>query len=99
MVEGQSPAAAIAGHQCYAVLTAMAQVIVTKDLVNEAFVRERCDWSELKDWAHSRSAGQQPEQPAIAPASVDPTGLRAGRGSTPTAQTLRSQLRDRRHRT
>jgi formate dehydrogenase major subunit len=34
-----------------AVLTAMAHVIVTEGLVNEAFVRERCDWSEFEDWA------------------------------------------------
>ena len=34
-----------------AVLTAMAHVIVTEALVNEAFVRERCDWSEFEDWA------------------------------------------------
>ena len=34
-----------------AVLTAMAHTIVTEGLVNEAFVRERCDWSEFKDWA------------------------------------------------
>ncbi len=34
-----------------AVLTSMAHVIVTEGLVNEAFVRERCDWSEFEDWA------------------------------------------------
>ncbi|MEF2072564.1 formate dehydrogenase subunit alpha [Consotaella aegiceratis] len=34
-----------------AVLTAMAHVVVTEGLVNEAFVRERCDWSEFEDWA------------------------------------------------
>jgi len=34
-----------------AVLTAMAHVIVTEDLANEAFVRERCDWDEYQDWA------------------------------------------------
>ena len=34
-----------------AVLTAMAHVIVTEGLVDEAFVRERCDWSEFQDWA------------------------------------------------
>lgn len=34
-----------------AVLTALAHVIVTEDLVDEAFVRERCDWSEFEDWA------------------------------------------------
>jgi formate dehydrogenase major subunit len=34
-----------------AVLTALAHVIVTEGLVNETFVRERCDWSEFEDWA------------------------------------------------
>jgi formate dehydrogenase major subunit len=34
-----------------AVLTAMAHVIVTERLVDEAFVRERCDWDEFQDWA------------------------------------------------
>jgi formate dehydrogenase major subunit len=34
-----------------AVLTSMAHVIVTEGLVNEAFVRERCDPSEFSDWA------------------------------------------------
>jgi formate dehydrogenase major subunit len=34
-----------------AILTAMAHVVVTEGLVNEAFVRERCDRSEFEDWA------------------------------------------------
>jgi formate dehydrogenase major subunit len=34
-----------------AVLTAMAHVIVTEGLVDETFVRERCDWDEFQDWA------------------------------------------------
>lgn len=34
-----------------AVLTAMAQVIVTEGLADEAFIRERCDWDEYQDWA------------------------------------------------
>ena len=32
-------------------LTALAHVIVTEGLVNETFVRERCDWDEFQDWA------------------------------------------------
>ena len=41
-------------------LTALAHVIVTEGLVDEAFVRERCDWSEFEDWATfvSRAAEQ-----------------------------------------
>src|SRR5580698_896518 len=34
-----------------AVLTSLAHVIVTEGLVNEDFVRERCDWDEFSDWA------------------------------------------------
>ncbi|MEZ5737774.1 MAG: formate dehydrogenase subunit alpha [Novosphingobium sp.] len=34
-----------------AVLTAMAHVIVTEGLADEAFIRERCDRDEYQDWA------------------------------------------------
>jgi len=34
-----------------AVLTAMAHVVVTEGLADEAFVRERCDWDEFAGWA------------------------------------------------
>jgi len=34
-----------------AIVTALAHVIVKEGLVNEAFVRERCDWDEFQDWA------------------------------------------------
>ncbi|MGB7916637.1 MAG: formate dehydrogenase subunit alpha, partial [Rhodomicrobium sp.] len=34
-----------------AVMTSLAHVIVTEGLVNEAFVRERCDWEEFQHWA------------------------------------------------
>ncbi len=34
-----------------AVLNALAHVIVTEGLVNESFVRERCDWDAFQDWA------------------------------------------------
>ncbi|WP_371056562.1 formate dehydrogenase subunit alpha [Rhodosalinus sp. K401] len=34
-----------------AVLTALAHVIVTEGLLDEGFVRERCDWDEFQDWA------------------------------------------------
>jgi len=34
-----------------AVLTAIAHVIVTEGLADEAFIRERCDWDEYQDWA------------------------------------------------
>ena len=34
-----------------AVLTALAHVIVSEGLVDEAFVRERCEWDAFEDWA------------------------------------------------
>jgi len=34
-----------------AVVTALAHVIVTEGLFDEAFIRERCDWSEFQDYA------------------------------------------------
>jgi formate dehydrogenase major subunit len=34
-----------------AMLTALAHVIVTEGLVNEAFVRERCEWDAFEHWA------------------------------------------------
>ena len=43
-----------------AVLTAMAHVIVTEGLADEAYIRERCDWDEYAEWAafvsHERHA-------------------------------------------
>ncbi len=34
-----------------AIVTAMAHVIVTEGLANEAYIRERCDWDEFEDYA------------------------------------------------
>jgi formate dehydrogenase major subunit len=59
-----------------AVLTAMAHVIVTERLVDEAFVRERCDWSEFEDWAaFVAQPNHSPEATAIM-TGVDPKELR-----------------------
>ncbi|MEO8722260.1 MAG: formate dehydrogenase subunit alpha [Sphingobium sp.] len=45
-----------------AVLTAMAHVVVTEGLANEAYIRARCDWDEYQDWAAFVSqAGRSPE--------------------------------------
>ncbi len=41
-----------------AVLTAMAHVIVTEGLADEAFIRERCDWDEYQDWARFVADGR-----------------------------------------
>ena len=34
-----------------AILNALAHVIVTEGLIDETFVRERCDWAAFQDWA------------------------------------------------
>ncbi len=39
-----------------AVVTAIAHVIVTEGLMDEAFIRERCDWDEFLDYAEFISA-------------------------------------------
>ncbi|NVN88573.1 MAG: formate dehydrogenase subunit alpha [Rhodopseudomonas sp.] len=59
-----------------AVLTAIAHVIVTEGLADEAFVRERCDWSEFEHWAaFVAQPHNSPEATAIA-TGVDPKELR-----------------------
>src|SRR6202166_750947 len=59
-----------------AVLTALAHVIVTEGLANEAFVRERCDWSEFDDCAAFVALPKNsPEATAIV-TGVDPKELR-----------------------
>ena len=56
-----------------AVVTAMAHVIVTEGLVNEKFVRERCDWDEFQDWAafvaEERNSPEQSEKFTGVPAA------------------------------
>jgi len=56
-----------------AVVTAMANVIVTEGLVNEKFVRERCDWDEFQDWAafvaEERNSPEQSEKFTGVPAA------------------------------
>ena len=60
-----------------AVLTAMAHVVVTDGLVDEVFVRERCDWEEFSQWASF--VGDPRHSPeTLAPVTlVDPQQLRA----------------------
>ena len=60
-----------------ALLTAMAHVVVTEKLYDEAFIRARCNWDEFQDWADFVSeAARSPE--AIAPLTgVPPEDLRA----------------------
>jgi len=59
-----------------AVVTALAHVIVTEGLFDEAFIRERCDWSEFEDWA-AFVAEERNSPEVIGPlAGVDPEVIR-----------------------
>lgn len=59
-----------------AVLTALAHVIVTEGLANEAFVRERCDWSEYEHWAAFVSDERHSPEATAAFTGVDSQALR-----------------------
>ncbi|MBI5127988.1 MAG: formate dehydrogenase subunit alpha [Rhodopseudomonas palustris] len=59
-----------------AVLTAIAHVIVTEGLANEAFVRERCDWSEYEHWASFVAQPNNSPEATAAMTGVDPQALR-----------------------
>ncbi|HVN00625.1 MAG TPA: formate dehydrogenase subunit alpha [Caulobacteraceae bacterium] len=60
-----------------AVLTAMAHVIVTEGLADEAFVKARCDLEDYRAWADFAARPEHaPEAVAVA-TGVNPTELRA----------------------
>src|SRR5690348_2354113 len=59
-----------------AVLTALAHVIVTEGLVNETFVRERCDWSEFEEWARFVAEPRHSPEATAIMTGVDPKDLR-----------------------
>jgi formate dehydrogenase major subunit len=60
-----------------AVLTAIAHVVVTERLADEAFVRERCDWSEFEDWAAFVAQPQRSPEAIEALTGVPAADLRA----------------------
>ena len=60
-----------------AVLTAMAHVIVTEGLADEAFIRERCDWDEYQDWARFVSDAKHSPEVLEAVTRVPADELRA----------------------
>ncbi|MBN9581650.1 MAG: formate dehydrogenase subunit alpha [Afipia sp.] len=60
-----------------AVLTALAHVIVTEGLVDEAFVRERCDMTDFQEWAAFVALPQNSPEVTAAASGVDPKELRA----------------------
>lgn len=59
-----------------AVLTALAHVIVTEGLFNEAFIRERCDWTEFQDWASFVALPENSPETVGKLSGVDPELIR-----------------------
>jgi formate dehydrogenase major subunit len=59
-----------------AVLNALAHVIVTEGLVNEAFVRERCDYDNFESWARFVADPRHSPEATAADTGVDPRALR-----------------------
>lgn len=60
-----------------AVLTAMAHVVVTEGLADEAFIRERCDWDEYQEWARFVSDPRHSPETLEAVTRVPADDLRA----------------------
>jgi formate dehydrogenase major subunit len=59
-----------------AVLTAFAHVIVTEGLVDEAFVRERCELDAFQDWAAFVADPRHAPEAVASATGVDPAMLR-----------------------
>jgi formate dehydrogenase major subunit len=60
-----------------AVLTALAHVIVTEGLVNDRFVRERCDWDGFQMWAEFVAEPRHSPEATEATTGVPADDLRA----------------------
>jgi formate dehydrogenase major subunit len=60
-----------------AVLNALAHVIITEGLVNEAFVRERCDLANFESWARFVADPRHSPEATAEASGVDPGELRA----------------------
>ncbi|RWO77239.1 MAG: formate dehydrogenase subunit alpha [Mesorhizobium sp.] len=60
-----------------AVVTALAHVIVTEGLFDEAFIRERCDWDEFQDWASFVALPENSPEVVGQLANVDPEEIRS----------------------
>ncbi|MGQ3028405.1 MAG: molybdopterin-dependent oxidoreductase, partial [Ferrovibrionaceae bacterium] len=59
-----------------AILNALAHTIVTEGLVDEAFVRSRCDWEDFQDWASFISEPENSPETVGPMAGVDPEEIR-----------------------
>jgi formate dehydrogenase major subunit len=59
-----------------ALLTAMAHVVVTEGLVDEDFVRARCDWDEFQEWAAFVARADHSPEASAEHTGVDPAMVR-----------------------
>jgi formate dehydrogenase major subunit len=60
-----------------AILDALAHVVVTEGLVDERFVRERCDWDEFQEWAAFVAEPRNSPEAVGAFTGVPPATIRA----------------------
>ena len=60
-----------------ALLTAIAHVVVTEGLVDEDFVRARCDWDEFQEWADFVARPDHSPEASAEHTGVDPVMVRA----------------------
>ncbi|TNE44893.1 MAG: formate dehydrogenase subunit alpha [Sphingomonadales bacterium] len=79
-----------------AVLTAMAHVIVTEGLADEAFIRERCDWDEYRHWADFVSLPTNSPETLQAVTQVPAATVRAAARLYATGDDRRSDVSQRR---
>ena len=73
-----------------AILNALAHVVVTEGLVDEAFVRERCDLANFESWARFVADEKHSPEAAAKATGVDPANCARRRASTRRAATARS---------
>ncbi len=59
-----------------AVVTALAHVIVSEGLVDEEFVRQRCDWAEFQEWAAFVAEPRNSPEVVGDMAGIDPDAIR-----------------------
>ncbi|MFG1461846.1 formate dehydrogenase subunit alpha [Xanthobacter sp. DSM 24535] len=59
-----------------ALVTALAHVVVTEGLMDEAFIRERCDWDEFQEWAAFVADERHSPEAVAKYTGVDPQDVR-----------------------
>ena len=81
------------------IVSALAHVIVTEGLYDEAFIRERCDWDEFQDYAEFiADPRHSPEATAAADRRRSASELRARGAALRDRRQRRDLLRARGHR-